>query len=349
MKTKKKATTIVKQSEVKATYDVKQKTAVASTDAVDRMGEVIDQDGWQLDNFKANPVMLWAHDHTEPAIGTAQNLQLVQIGGKKALTFTPVFHGKTPLSTAMDALYNGDPDTGMQPVLNSFSVGFRILNQDGNTITDQELLEISSCNVPANADARTLAYKSMAKKGVTTEIAEKVIGAKGAVQDELDEEAMFEQKCDNLSAIRDVYWAFLDVYYDDETPVEDFKSLVLEVADLFTQIANGDYVDPLADDDDEEELVDDGKSIKVLDRLSQKPNHRDNKAKVKPTAPVVPDKSKKIQRRQARVKAIAKAADQLLADEKSGGSKENRVKMTKAIKRSAEYLSKSHKKEINHG
>lgn len=347
MKTKKKATTTIQQSEVKATYDVKQKTAIASTDAVDRMGEIIDQDGWHLDNFKANPVMLWAHDHTEPAIGTAKNLQLVQIGGKKALTFTPVFHGKTELSAAMDALYNGDPNTGMEPVLNSFSVGFQILNQEGNTITEQELLEISSCNVPANADARTLAYKSMVKRGVTNEIAEKVVGAeKGAVQDELDAEAVFDQKCDNLNSVRDVYWAFLDVYYDDETDVNDFGKLLTEVADIFTQIAAGTYVDPLADDEDDE---DGEKSIKVLDRLSQKPKDRGNKAKVKPTAPVVPDKKKKIQRRQARVKIIAKAVDQLLADEKNGGSKDSRVRMAKAIKRSAEYLSKSHKEEINHG
>lgn len=329
------------ENSVKAIYDVKKKMAIASTDSVDRMGETIDQDGWLLDDFKSNPVMLWAHDHSEPAIGRAENLRIVQMGDKKALTFTPMFHGKTELSAAMDVLYNGDPETGMKPVLNSFSVGFQVLEQDGASINKQVLLEISSCNVPANADARILAYKSLSQKGIGSNLAEKVV--KGAVQDEIDIEATFEQKCENLEAVRDVYWAFLDVYYDEATPVDDFEKLLREVIGIFGQIADGSYVDPIPDDDAD----DPEKSHKVLDRLSKKPNDKGNKAKVKPTAPIAPDK--KILHRQAKVKAIAKAADQILAGEKKGSSQESRVKMVKIIKRSAEILSKSHKEEIHNG
>src|SRR3990167_7563446 len=51
--------------EVKASYDSKTKVAVASTSVVDRHGESINQEGWDLKSFKANPVMLWAHDHRE--------------------------------------------------------------------------------------------------------------------------------------------------------------------------------------------------------------------------------------------------------------------------------------------
>src|SRR3990167_1765589 len=115
--------------------------AVASTAVEDRHGEVVSIEGWDIRNFKKNPVLLWAHNHEEPAIGYAKNL-------KRDMTFEPVFHDKTPLAAAIKALYEGDED--MPPVLNSFSVGFKANEMDGNKYTSQELLEISAVNVPAN-------------------------------------------------------------------------------------------------------------------------------------------------------------------------------------------------------
>src|SRR4051794_30888626 len=41
----------------KLTVDV-----VASTPSVDSYGTIIDQNGWDLDQFKRNPVITWAHD-----------------------------------------------------------------------------------------------------------------------------------------------------------------------------------------------------------------------------------------------------------------------------------------------
>lgn len=334
------------QNSVKAVYDVKKKVAVATSDAIDRYGEIIDQNGLDVAEYQANPVMLWAHDHTQPAIGNAENLQLVQMGGgKKAWTFTPNFHGQTELSAAMDVLYNGDPDNGINPVLNSFSIGYQVLEEDGNVCTKSTLLEISSCNVPANPDARVLAYKSLVGKGIDQKLAKSIVGsdAKGAVQDELDLEAIWQQKADNMKPVRDIYWAFCDVYFDEDSGADDFGSLLLEVANLFTQVANGTYIDPVQDDDDDVVEL----SHKVLDKVAQKPNDRGNKAKTKPVAPIAPDQ--KIRSRQSLIKVIAKASDQLLADEKSGSRKDDRVKMVKVIKKSAEILSKSHKEEINHG
>ena len=37
-------------------------TAIASTNSVDRHGEIVDNNGWELKSFKKNPVILWAHD-----------------------------------------------------------------------------------------------------------------------------------------------------------------------------------------------------------------------------------------------------------------------------------------------
>lgn len=145
--------------------------AVATTAVEDRHGEVVSVEGWDMKNFKKNPVLLWAHDHAEIAVGMAKNLKLVDKGSKSARwVFEPVFHDLTPAAKALKALYNGYTDSeGNQipPVLNSFSVGFRPTEMEGNTYTKQELLEISAVNVPANPEARVMAYKAL--KGVGTE------------------------------------------------------------------------------------------------------------------------------------------------------------------------------------
>jgi len=149
--------------DVSAKYDAAKKQAVASTAVVDRQGETIDQKGWDLKNFKDNPVMLWAHDHTIPAIGTAENVRVSKAGGEARLVFEPKFNEATEFAKAIKFLYEGDEDNA--PVLNSFSVGFRPLDMDGNAITKQELYEISAVNVPANPEARMLAYKSLRTAG----------------------------------------------------------------------------------------------------------------------------------------------------------------------------------------
>lgn len=149
--------------------------AIASTSVVDRQGEIVSVDGWDLKNFKKNPVLLWSHNHDEIAVGTAKNVRIVGEGKKRQMTFEPVFHDKTPTAAALKALYEGDED--MKPVLNSFSVGFKPIDTDGNVYTKQELLEISAVNVPANPDARVMAYKSLKKAGVDRDVM-KAVGAK---------------------------------------------------------------------------------------------------------------------------------------------------------------------------
>lgn len=133
--------------------------AIASTSVEDRHGEVVDINGWDTKNFKKNPVLLWAHNHDLPAIGYAKNL-------KKDMSFEPVFHDKTDMAKAIKALYEGYTDeegNEIPPILNSFSVGFKAIDMDGNKYTKQELLEISAVNVPANPEARVVAYKGLEK------------------------------------------------------------------------------------------------------------------------------------------------------------------------------------------
>lgn len=150
-----------------AVYDPKTKLAIASTGIEDRHGEVIDQSGWDLKAYKKNPVLQWAHDHSEPAIGIAKNIKVEGEGKKARLVFEPIFHEMTDKARALKGMVE-------EGILKTFSVGFRPLDVDGNTYTRQELLEISLVNVPANADAQMLAYKTLKAKGFEDEVIKQV-------------------------------------------------------------------------------------------------------------------------------------------------------------------------------
>lgn len=143
--------------------------AVASSSVVDRHGEVVSVSGWDLKNFKKNPVLLWSHDHTIPAIGVAKTIKVEGTGKTAKLMFSPEFHDITPEAKAIKTMFD-------QGILNSFSVGFKPIDMDGNTYTKQELLEISAVNVPANPDARMMAYKSLQDAGFEKSVIKNVVG-----------------------------------------------------------------------------------------------------------------------------------------------------------------------------
>lgn len=142
--------------------------AIASTNSVDRHGEVVDNNGWDLKAFKKNPVILWAHDHNEPAIGVSKKTWVEGVGKKAKLMIQPVIHDVTEKARAVKQLI----ELG---VIKTLSVGFKPLESPDNvTFTKNELLEVSMVNVPANADAMMLAYKSLKKAGFEDEIMEDV-------------------------------------------------------------------------------------------------------------------------------------------------------------------------------
>jgi HK97 family phage prohead protease len=180
-----------------AKYDPKTKTAVASTSVIDRQGESIDQGGWDLTNFKQNPVILWAHDHTKPAIGSAPDMRVSRAGGEKKLVFTPQFHDKTEDAKAIKFLYEGDEDT--PPVLNSFSVGFipKEFDPENQTYTKAELLEVSAVNVPANPEAHMLAYKALKEQGFKSETIENL----GISTKVLDKVTKLEKDVEDLKSL----------------------------------------------------------------------------------------------------------------------------------------------------
>lgn len=171
--------------------------AIASTAVEDRHGEKVSVSGWDLKNFKKNPVLQWAHNHEIPAIGIAENIKVTGTGKDAKLTFKPLFHDLTPEAKALKAMYEGTDD--YPPILNSFSVGFRPIDMDGNTYTKQELLEISAVNVPANPEARVLAYKSLESQGFEKEVIKSVVGEEPEIEaPEVDEVSVLKAKIAEL-------------------------------------------------------------------------------------------------------------------------------------------------------
>jgi len=135
-------------------------TAIASTAVEDRQGEIVEVEGWDIKDFKANPVILWGHDHSQLPIGKATKTW-VEGTGKQAKLMTKIaFQEVTELGRAVKQLVNDG-------ILKTLSVGFQPIDGEGNRFTKQKLLEISVVNVPANPQAMMLGYKSLKDAGFT--------------------------------------------------------------------------------------------------------------------------------------------------------------------------------------
>lgn len=127
--------------------------AIFSTADVDRHGDTVQQDGWDLKNFKRNPVILNSHNYGDAAevIGKASNVRVEQRKLQGDITFAVK---ENPKARVIFDLYAGG-------FLSAFSVGFIPTkfkqNKDGSTdwwtIEEAELLEVSAVSVPANARA----------------------------------------------------------------------------------------------------------------------------------------------------------------------------------------------------
>lgn len=123
---------------------------VASTEDVARDGLVIEAAGWQLDNYRNNPVVLWSHDYwgrTLP-IGRAE----VSVEGTRLMADV-TFDVDDPFAVQIKRKYE-------RKFLNAVSVGWDTKefapSPDGKTaprITKAELLDISAVPVPGDPGA----------------------------------------------------------------------------------------------------------------------------------------------------------------------------------------------------
>lgn len=148
--------------------------AIASDDTLDRHGDSIGQDTWDLKNFKKNPVLLLSHQYHLPPIGIAKNIKIQD--GK--LVFEPIFHTITQAAKEVGEMFE-------KGFMNAFSVGFMPKGDGSKGKYLNELLEISAVSVPANPNALIL-ERSIEQKGEVDEWLKKEIVEKEEVKEEND-------------------------------------------------------------------------------------------------------------------------------------------------------------------
>ena len=134
---------------------------IASTETVDRYGDVIKQDGWEFEEFDRNPVFLSQHNSWSSPVGSIPYRSIVT---DEAWLKSQGVEGPSALVIGVkwdeadeDALkLKGKYDRG---VMSAVSVGFYplasepIKNSWGVTILRANLLEVSAVTIPANPEA----------------------------------------------------------------------------------------------------------------------------------------------------------------------------------------------------
>jgi HK97 family phage prohead protease/HK97 family phage major capsid protein len=126
---------------------------VLSDATKDRMGDVIEPKGWDLSNFKKNPIALFNHDSKFP-IGTWKNVRV-----EKNRLVGQLELAKQGTSDRIDEIIR----LVEQDILRAVSVGFSpieaepLKDNSGLLFKKQELLETSLVSVPANPSAVQLA------------------------------------------------------------------------------------------------------------------------------------------------------------------------------------------------
>lgn len=162
-----------------------------STPSVDRYDEIVDANTWQLDNFKSNPVILWAHnlgfDKDQPPIGKATSVEVRD--GK--LMFDIQFDLKDSFAADIFRKYK-------EKFLNAFSVGFipHAYGEDDEghlILMNNELLELSAVPVPANPEAlqalRQRSFASRSWKSMLKDAEETHTEHTQEAEEEVDDEA----------------------------------------------------------------------------------------------------------------------------------------------------------------
>lgn len=155
---------------------------IASTGAIDRHGESIDPNGWKLENYMKNPVIIFGHDYwsLENIVGKATDVQVVN--GQLIVKGVFASEESNPKAQMLRRMYD-------EWLIRTVSVGLRPLSRDVNDrdiITSAELLELSFVPVPANPEALRLS---------------KELGAESIVDDTKDP---LQEVKEDIKSIKDI-------------------------------------------------------------------------------------------------------------------------------------------------
>jgi hypothetical protein len=159
-----------KAKEENGSFDV-----IISTEVIDRAGEIVRQDGWDLANYKNNPIVLWGHDYYSLPIGVCIETYETTYRGVPALGARGVFLSAdiNPLAQQVRRMYEYGVKSGFN-VGCTTSVGFipkEFDPENGTIITKAELLEFSFVPIPANqgvgpASGRALTFDEARELGL---------------------------------------------------------------------------------------------------------------------------------------------------------------------------------------
>jgi HK97 family phage prohead protease len=140
--------------------------AMITTEVVDRVGDVVMAAGAQVEGYLKNPVVLWAHDYSQPPVAKALSLQIIPGTGITAQFQFPKWD-INPQADIIRRLWAGG-------FLNATSIGFYPRKSEDRksetgtadwyqpqTFLEWELLEFSIVPVPANQEALRLAVKAL--------------------------------------------------------------------------------------------------------------------------------------------------------------------------------------------
>ncbi len=149
---------------------------IGSTAVVDRYGDIIEVAGWDLTNYKNNPIFLWAHNSSLPPLGRAVSVKKTADALVLQIKFASreEYGGEWPaIAPSPETIYN----LYLSGYLRATSVGFSYIErepiidpkndgrQTGWRFLKQELYELSAVPVPANPEALMLAVQ----KGIMTQ------------------------------------------------------------------------------------------------------------------------------------------------------------------------------------
>lgn len=187
-------TTMLSRAFRAATIDAEARTCdfVASTDAVDSYGEIVEQ-SWDLDRYKANPVVLFAHSSRDLPIGQCTRCEVVSTIGGPQLECTIRFltEDKNPRA---EQVWKMVRDSELRAVSVGFiprSVRYEKRNgKDVYVLSDNELAEISVVPIPANPEA----LAKMKAKAFTDACGETIITAAGPASETTVETIQMDQK-----------------------------------------------------------------------------------------------------------------------------------------------------------
>jgi len=141
----------------------------ASVESEDRAGDVIKAEGWELDNYRSNPVVLWAHRHDLLPVGKSVDVWIENGALMATIEFAP-----TEFAQQIYRLFK-------EGFLRGVSVGFRALkssprsrrngseHQRVTVFERQELLEISAAPVPMHPLALAAGPGALTAGGVHNE------------------------------------------------------------------------------------------------------------------------------------------------------------------------------------